>query len=132
MKRLLLAILMAIIAVEFAGCAQSVVDEVTISNVEHESYRPDGYDGETGIEGGFNWAGVIISGNITNNSNKTLTVAVIVNSYVGNDKRYNRYGESNTVNIDPGETKRFEYDFVYDEQGVVAAWSHDISDVVKK
>lgn len=133
MKRQICAVLLLMcLAFGLVGCSQSVIDEVTISNVEQESYRPEGYDGPTDIAGGFNWDGVIISGDITNNSNKTLRVAVVINSYVGKSKKYNRYGESNTISLDPGETKQFEYDFNYDDQGIAASWTHDISNVVKK
>ncbi len=133
MKRILSMILIVMVALGFAGCSQSVMDKVKISNVEKESYRPEGYvlTGDLSKDG-FAWDGVLITGDITNNSNQTLTVAVIVNSYVGKDKKYNRYGESNIIHIDPGETKRFEYNFNYDEQGITAAWTHDISDIVKK
>ena len=132
MKRILLAaVLIAVVLT--AGCAQSVIDDVVVSNVEHESYRPEGYvlTGDLG-EDGFAWDGVVISCDVTNKSNKTLKVAVIVNSYVGKDKKYNRYDESNIVSIDPDETKRLECDFNYEDQDVIAAWSHDISDVVAK
>ena len=128
MKRLLIAVVL--VASILSGCAQSVVNDVTVSNVEKESYRPEGYvlTGDLGKDG-FAWDGVIISCDVTNNSNRTIKVSVVVKSYCGSRSVF---GESNPVSIDPGETRRAEYDFNYAEQDIEATWLHDISDVILK
>lgn len=132
MKTKLIIALMITIVLSCVGCAKSALDKVEIKNVEKESYRPVGYVPSGGIDG-FEWDGVVISGDITNTSNESLTVAVVIHSY-GNKNKNSRYHETEEIRLDPGETEQFEYKFVYDDQNVMRpfGWYHDISDVIYK
>jgi len=134
MKRFLLVILIVIIAVGLIGCSQSVVKDVTITNVTVEKERPLDYVPATLPDtDDTTWWGEQISGDITNNASKTLTVGVIIHSY-GHNNENSRYSELLPIRIDPGEKKRFQYSFNYQKQGVEQPyeWMHDISDIVKK
>lgn len=117
----------------------SIIDDVKIENVDTESYRPENYDGPTGIEGASNWAGFYINGDITNNTNKTFNdVRVIVRYYNKADmyipsaeKEY--FLEGKIFKLNPNETEQFKVNVNYEKLNVKGwGWAYDweIHDVV--
>ena len=134
MKRILSLGIVIILLFIMTACSSSINEKVKIDNVNLVSFRPEGYNGPTGVDGGFNWDGVIITGDITNISNETLRdIVVVVHSHGANNKN-SRKNETNRITLEPGETKQFQYKFVYDDQNVPGpfAWYHDIDGVIQK
>lgn len=133
MKKLIVICLVVIIVVFFAACSKSVDDKVIISDIEKNSFRPEGYVKTDDVDG-WNWAGVDIEGKIKNISNETLRDIAVVIHFYGVDNKKSRKYETETMSLDPGETKSFKYKFVYDDQNVKRPfpWYHDIVGAIQK